>query len=525
MAALAFSAIPRANAEVSVDFFYNNLDGGSWYETADYGYVWQPSSASSSSWRPYSDGYWSYTDQGWVWVSYEDFGWATYHYGRWAHLNDRGWCWVPGTDWGGAWVSWRTGGDYVGWAPLPPVRGEMVYGGEPITGYVDVQFDIGPSYYNFIDVRYIGEPVLRSHIYDYNQNITYINNTVNVTNITYNDNRVYNYGPDYALMSKYSVKPIQKLQIQQQASSDPAAFKGGLNKVQGNQLIVASPMKLQKLSSGAAPKSVKGKLDGAKFDTGWNGVSDPTVKQKLVQKFKSENPKNIPAPDIQPKGGAAATTSAAITAPSAAAAANATTDVKSGGSEQGKGKRGGKRFDETNGAAMPSPAASTAIDAGAGANAATDGRSGGKGKRNRLNDAPRAATPAGLESAPGQTGAAPVAPQAVEPERKHKGERMRENAPVASTPGDATSNGDQGGGRRKGRRFEEQGAANVPPPGGGNDVPQGGGRRRDMRNGPPAGSQSAAPQGAGNAAPQEQGPREGGKHRKDKGEPVVSPTP
>ena len=75
MAALAFAAIPRANAEVSVDFFYNNLSGGSWIDVGDYGYCWQPDVAvSNNSWRPYADGYWAYTDLGWTWVSYEDFG-------------------------------------------------------------------------------------------------------------------------------------------------------------------------------------------------------------------------------------------------------------------------------------------------------------------------------------------------------------------------------------------------------------------------------------------------------------------
>src|SRR2546421_11357626 len=114
---------PQA-ADVSVDFFYNNLSGGSWIEVADYGYCWQPDVvASNPSWRPYADGYWAYTDLGWTWVSYEDFGWATYHYGRWVRLRDRGWFWVPGREWGPAWVSWRTGGDYVGWAPLPPRGG------------------------------------------------------------------------------------------------------------------------------------------------------------------------------------------------------------------------------------------------------------------------------------------------------------------------------------------------------------------------------------------------------------------
>ena len=62
----------RADADVSIDFFYNNLNDGNWVEVADYGYCWQPSVAvSNSAWRPYSDGYWAYTDVGWTWVSNE----------------------------------------------------------------------------------------------------------------------------------------------------------------------------------------------------------------------------------------------------------------------------------------------------------------------------------------------------------------------------------------------------------------------------------------------------------------------
>ncbi len=34
---------PQAKSqEVSVDFFYDNLSGGSWIEVGDYGYCWQP---------------------------------------------------------------------------------------------------------------------------------------------------------------------------------------------------------------------------------------------------------------------------------------------------------------------------------------------------------------------------------------------------------------------------------------------------------------------------------------------------
>jgi len=152
---LPFAPLAKSQ-EVSIDFFYNNLNGGSWIEVGNYGYCWQPDVAvSDPSWRPYSDGYWAYTDLGWTWVSYEDYGWATYHYGRWVRLADYGWIWRPGYEWGPAWVSWRFGGGYCGWAPLPPET-EFVYESRPLTGHIDVEFDIGPAYYNFVDGRYIG---------------------------------------------------------------------------------------------------------------------------------------------------------------------------------------------------------------------------------------------------------------------------------------------------------------------------------------------------------------------------------
>ena len=164
-----------------------------------------------ANWRPYMDGYWAYTDVGYTWISYEDFGWATYHYGRWAKLADYGWVWFPGTDleWGPAWVSWRYGTGVVGWAPIPPRGPGIVFEGQPIGVDVDLVFDIGPAYYNFVDVRYIGEPVLRERIFAPTQNVTFVNQTVNVTNITVNNNVVYNYGPDYNALSAQSSRPIR----------------------------------------------------------------------------------------------------------------------------------------------------------------------------------------------------------------------------------------------------------------------------------------------------------------------------
>ena len=288
----------RRGADVSIDFFYDNLSGGNWIDVEGYGYGWQPDLAvNDQNWRPYADGYWAYTDDGWTWVSYEDFGWATYHYGRWANLSDYGWVWFPGEDldWGPAWVSWRTGGDYVGWAPLPPRGPGVVYEGGYIGPQVDIEFDIGPTYYNFCEVRYIGEPVLRNYIVPPVQNVTYINNTVNVTNITVTNNVVYNYGPNYEVLSAHSNRPIQRLNIERQSATNlsAAAKSGALTKVQGNKLVVAVPPKLAKAPPTAKPPTVKTKVAQPKINRGWAGVQNEA---ELKQKIKTENPKNVPPP-------------------------------------------------------------------------------------------------------------------------------------------------------------------------------------------------------------------------------------
>lgn len=293
----------KAGVDVSIDFFYDNLsDGGNWVEVGDYGYCWQPTVAvSNTNWRPYSDGYWAYTDVGWTWVSYEDFGWATYHYGRWMRIRGRGWVWVPGREWGPAWVSWRTGGDYIGWAPLPPRRAGEYWDERPITSRVDIEFDIGPAYYNFVDVRYIGEPVLRERIFAPEQNVTYITKTVNVTNITYTNSTVYNYGPDYETVSRYSTRPIQRLTIQREANVDPstAVRSKSVMKVEGDKLVVAAPPQFQKPTKQHAPKVVKEKIAQAPVEKGWEQVADPKAQAELKAKMKKEDPKSVPPPTVQ----------------------------------------------------------------------------------------------------------------------------------------------------------------------------------------------------------------------------------
>ena len=200
----------------SYDTFYRKLEPhGAWRETADYGYVWQPRQAQQSrNWRPYTEGRWAYTDAGWTWISDEPFGWATYHYGRWTRLRGVGWVWVPGEEWAPAWVSWRTSDQHVGWAPLPPeARFERRTG---IKRWADSYYDIDVDEYVFIPNEEIGSRNISRAVVPVERNVTIVNQTTNVTNITYSNTTVINEGPDYEQLRGRSREPLRRMRIERQ---------------------------------------------------------------------------------------------------------------------------------------------------------------------------------------------------------------------------------------------------------------------------------------------------------------------
>jgi hypothetical protein len=484
MIALVLPLLPQAQAaDVSVEFFYNNLSGGSWVEVGDYGYCWQPEVAvNDPSWRPYADGYWAYTDVGWTWISYEDFGWATYHYGRWAKLADYGWVWVPGADleWGPAWVSWRTGGDYIGWAPLPPRGPEFVYEGRPIDARVDIEFDIGPAYYNFCDIRYIGEPVLRQRIVDVRQNVTYINQTVNVTNITYNNKTVYNYGPDINVVNQRSSRPIQRLRLERQENVDvtTAAKSGGITKVQGSSLVVAAPMRINKPAQPVAPPAVKTKVTQAKIERGWSGV-DPNAQAQIKEKIRTEDHNKIPPPT-----GASATGTSQATAggsPGAPASPAATAAIV-GSKEKGRNKPGEQFQENVTGPGARSPTAATSP--------ATAPESGKPG---------RGRHPGQAVTTPPTTGATTVPEGQALPEGRRRGQPERSNiGPTPRAPSGAAENVNEAPGRH--RQFEQGATPPVPVEG------QGKHRRLEESPTPPRGVQGA--QGQAGPPPEGRGERQ-----------------
>ncbi len=156
--------------------FYNDLSPyGNWVNYGDYGYVWVP---DVPDFRPYySNGRWVYTDYGWTWSSDYNWGWAPFHYGRWIDDMAYGWMWVPGYEWAPAWVSWRGGGDYYGWAPLGPRMDVNIASGA-----------VPQNNWAFVPRRYINSPQVNNYYVDRSENVTIINKTTIINNTTVNNN-------------------------------------------------------------------------------------------------------------------------------------------------------------------------------------------------------------------------------------------------------------------------------------------------------------------------------------------------
>jgi hypothetical protein len=220
-------------------YFYDALTPyGRWIDVPDYGPCWQPYN-SPPDWRPYTDGHWAYTDDyGWLWVSAEPFGWCCFHYGRWAFVAGFGWCWVPGTMWGPAWVVWRYGDGYVGWAPLPPAP--------PGVAVAVVITDLPPWSYVFVRERYLAEYNLREHIEPVTRNVTLIGVTNSITRYEVINGRWVNRGVEVRQIEAAAGKPVPRFRIHDVSATRLAGARG-------NEIMVRRPQVPARVPAGQPP--------------------------------------------------------------------------------------------------------------------------------------------------------------------------------------------------------------------------------------------------------------------------------
>jgi hypothetical protein len=206
---------------VSEVYFYDYLGRyGIWVNLPQHGYVWLPQDVAYG-WRPYTRGRWVWTDFGWTWVSRYNWGWIPFHYGRWGWDNQLGWYWTVGTTWGPAWVTWRTGGRYLGWAPLPPEVRFM-----PGYGIQRLSYDIPSYYWVFVDGPHFYSDRMYRYILPPERNRRLIRTTMTRTEIIDRDGRIINRGVDIDEIRRLSAEPVTKYQLEDMDDLRPSRLEG-----------------------------------------------------------------------------------------------------------------------------------------------------------------------------------------------------------------------------------------------------------------------------------------------------------
>jgi hypothetical protein len=223
LAKLEVSASLQIHA--TTDFEAPLSEHGHWQLVGPYGRCWRPAGVSAS-WRPYCNGSWVWTDCGWYWSSDEPWAWACYHYGSWTFDSNLGWVWVPDLEWSPAWVHWRVGGGFVGWAPCPP-RGAVV----------------APSFFAYVPAGRFHEHIRPSTVVLNEAAI--INKTTPVTGVKHVERDIsgirqkvfINEGPGIGMIEKASGKNLRPLPVQEavrQTLLQPHETHGAVTKIESS---------------------------------------------------------------------------------------------------------------------------------------------------------------------------------------------------------------------------------------------------------------------------------------------------
>lgn len=242
-----------AQVSVSVSFqsFYDELSPyGDWISYPEYGYVWRPDTRYRD-FQPYrSEGRWAWSEEyGWLWVSDYEWGWAPFHYGRWVYDSYEGWLWVPDYEWAPAWVVWRGGGDYYGWAPMSP--------GISINLYLGNRYNVPYNYWCFAPRQYLTSPHLSNYYVDRGRNTTIINQTTIINN--YSTNRDYVIGPSRNEVERYTGSRINSIRIRE-------SQRAGRTIARDNEISIYKPYINRGSDRGTARNSETYRSQGGTID-------------------------------------------------------------------------------------------------------------------------------------------------------------------------------------------------------------------------------------------------------------------
>jgi hypothetical protein len=237
---------PPARENVDKTVFEEALNPYGTWVLIDGVRYWRPGIAvNNPDWAPYmTNGHWVYTDLGWTWVSDYPWGWAPFHYGRWHRHAVFGWVWWPDVTWGPAWVRWRTGDDYCGWAPLPPFSLFVPHHGFFFRGnFVDDDFDFGQTAddFFFVPSRHFCDNDVWVRRVDIRRRHDAFRSTVVIrNNFTYSNNRIISHGPSIDFVSRVTRTTIRPVIVETRDVDRPGPHFRGVT-VSPGRLVVERP--------------------------------------------------------------------------------------------------------------------------------------------------------------------------------------------------------------------------------------------------------------------------------------------
>jgi len=202
---------------------YEDLDdNGGWRPVPEYGTVWFPHT-TVVGWAPYRYGHWAWISPwGWTWIDDESWGFAPFHYGRWVVVSGV-WGWVPCPPRpvaviGVAYVRPVYAPALVAWVGGPHFSVGIGIGGGGGVGVA--WFPLGPrdvycpSYH--VSERYVRNVNITNTTVINQTNITnvynnvYVNKTVNVTNIKYQNQTAQNAVTATSHQAFTSAQPVSR---------------------------------------------------------------------------------------------------------------------------------------------------------------------------------------------------------------------------------------------------------------------------------------------------------------------------
>jgi hypothetical protein len=218
---------------------YEDLDdNGGWRPTPEYGTVWFPHT-TVVGWAPYRYGHWAWISPwGWTWVDDEPWGFAPFHYGRWVVVAGV-WGWVPCPPRpvavvGVVYVRPVYAPALVAWVGGPHFSVGIGIGGGGGVGVA--WFPLGPrdvycpSYH--VSERYVRNVNVTNTTVINQTNITnvynnvYVNKTVNVTNIKYQNQTAPNAVTATSHQAFTSAQPVARNMVKvdaREVASAPVA--------------------------------------------------------------------------------------------------------------------------------------------------------------------------------------------------------------------------------------------------------------------------------------------------------------